>query len=230
MKGLGPLVAIRAPPRFPGPRDSFAENGPAGAALGLIDKRPRGQAGFRIGTAEGPARLSGWSRLLMCLSAFGSPRYGFKTKELSTTSRARAGPAWLGPRARQCSSHDYSCSRGPKGPTRCLEHLSSPSPLPATGEHATLGGRSCSFWGPHILCARDCLWGLCGPSVDDLHSPAQPSGSPAMREATTSCPGSSSLGCVLPCHLGPPEAWARGHPASWTARGTHPALARVILQ
>ena len=165
----------------------------------------------------------------MCLSAFCSPRYGFKTKELSTTSRARAGPAWLGPRARQCSSHDYSCSRGPKGPTRCLEHLSSPSPLPATGEHATLGGRSCSFWGPHILGAWECLWGLCGPSVDDLHGPAQPGGSPAKWEAITSSPGNSSLGRVLPCCHGPRAAWARGQSAAWTAGGTHPSLARVNL-
>src|SRR5574337_1813801 len=56
--------------------------------------------------------------------------------------RARQRP---GPGARRRTSHDDdSCSRGPKGPTRCPEHLSSPSPLSATGEHATLGC-SCSF-------------------------------------------------------------------------------------
>ena len=135
-------------------------------------------------------------------------------------------------RARRRSSHDSSCSRGPKGPTRCPEHLSSPSPLPATGEHATLGGggRSCSVRGPRLLGARDCLWGLCGPAVDDLHGPAQPGGSPAKWEATTSCPGSSSLGRALPCRHGPRAAWARGHPAAWTAGGTHPALAGVTLR
>ena len=136
---------------------------------------------------------------------------------------------WPGPRARWRSSHNYSCSGGPKGLTRCPEHLSSPLPLSATGEHATLGGHSCSFWGPHILGARDCLWGLCGPAVDDLRGPAQPSGSPAKWEATTSSPGSRSLGRMLPCLHGPRAAWARGHPAAWTARGTHPTLAGVTL-
>uniref|UniRef100_A0AC11EU18 Uncharacterized protein n=1 Tax=Ovis aries TaxID=9940 RepID=A0AC11EU18_SHEEP len=100
-------------------------------------------------------------------------------------------------RARRRSSHDSSCSRGPKDPTRGPEHLSSPPP-PATGEHATLGGPSCSVWGPRLLGARDCPWGLCGPALDDLHGPAQPGGSLAKWEATTSCPGSRSLGRELP--------------------------------
>ena len=55
MEGLGPLVALRAPPRFPGPRDSFAENGPAGAALSMADQRQGGQAGCRMGASEAPA-------------------------------------------------------------------------------------------------------------------------------------------------------------------------------
>nr|XP_042087286.1 double homeobox protein 4C-like [Ovis aries] len=91
-----------------GPRDAFAENGPAGAALGLTDQRPGGQAGCRMGAAQAPAR------------------YGFKTEELGTPAEPE--------RARRRSSHDSSCSRGPKDPTR--------------GEHATLGGPSCSVWGP----------------------------------------------------------------------------------
>nr|XP_042085464.1 double homeobox protein 4C-like [Ovis aries] len=37
-----------------GPRDAFAENGPAGAALGLTDQRPGGQAGCRMGAAQAP--------------------------------------------------------------------------------------------------------------------------------------------------------------------------------
>lgn len=38
-------------PHFPGPRDSFAENGPAEVALGLTDQRPGGRAGCRTGAA-----------------------------------------------------------------------------------------------------------------------------------------------------------------------------------
>ncbi|MXQ98191.1 hypothetical protein E5288_WYG021983 [Bos mutus] len=49
---------------------------------------------------------------------------------------------------------------------------------------------------------------VCGPAVDDLHHPAQPSGSPAKWEATVSSPGSSSLGRVLPCRHSPRAAWA----------------------
>uniref|UniRef100_A0A8B9X1T7 Homeobox domain-containing protein n=1 Tax=Bos mutus grunniens TaxID=30521 RepID=A0A8B9X1T7_BOSMU len=104
-----------------------------------------------------------------------------------------------------------------------------PSPLSATGEHATLGC-SCSFWGPHFLGARGCLWGLRGPAVDDLRGPAQPGGPPAKWEATASSPGSSSLGRVLPCRHGPRAAWARGHPAAWAAGDTHPAVAGVTLR
>ena len=152
-----------------------------------------------------------------------------KLKSSEPTAETKRARQWLGPRAKQHSSHDYSCSRGPKGLTRCPEHLSSPLPLSATGEHATLGGHSCSFWGPHILGARDCLWGLCGPAVDDLRGPAQPSGSPAKWEAITSSPGNRSLGRVLPCCHGPRAAWARGQSAAWTAGGTHPSLARVNL-
>ncbi|OZC05539.1 homeobox domain protein [Onchocerca flexuosa] len=43
-------------PHFPGPRDSFAENGPAELTLGLPDQRTGGQAGCRMGATEAPAR------------------------------------------------------------------------------------------------------------------------------------------------------------------------------
>ena len=42
-------------PHFPGSRDSFAENSPAGASLGLTDQRLGSKAGFRMGTTEAPA-------------------------------------------------------------------------------------------------------------------------------------------------------------------------------
>ena len=42
-------------PHFPGPTDSFAENGPAEVALGLTDQRPGGQAGCQMGAMEAPA-------------------------------------------------------------------------------------------------------------------------------------------------------------------------------
>ncbi|KAM7224884.1 hypothetical protein CapIbe_024022, partial [Capra ibex] len=105
-------------------------------------------------------------------------------------------------RARRRSSHDSSCSRGPKGPTRCPEHLSSPSPLPATGEHATLGGggRSCSVRGPRLLGARDCLWGspslqdalLAAPGIPGSPGPF-PGSSPVVAGAHPAFPGSPSL-------------------------------------
>ena len=51
------LWPVRATPLVSqGPRDAFAENGPAGAALGLTDQRPGGQAGCRMGAAQAPAR------------------------------------------------------------------------------------------------------------------------------------------------------------------------------
>ncbi|XP_070216130.1 double homeobox protein 4-like protein 4 [Bos mutus] len=80
---------------------------------------------------------------------------------------------------------------------------------------------------------------VCGPAVDDLHHPAQPSGSPAKWEATMSSPGSSSLGRVLPCRHSPRAAWdkrlaALGFPGSQgpfpefspVIAGAHPALHR----
>ena len=48
-------------PHFPGPRDSFAENGPAEVALGLTDQRPGGRAGCRTGAAAAPARWVIWT-------------------------------------------------------------------------------------------------------------------------------------------------------------------------
>ena len=126
---------------------------------------------------------------------------------------------WLGPRARRHIGHDYSCSRRLKGPTCCPEHLSSPSPLSATGEHATLG---CShfFWCSYFLGARDCLWGLCRPAVDDLPGPALLSGSLAKWKGTASPQVCSSLARMLPCWHRPFATWARGHPATYSLRHT----------
>ncbi|XP_055269275.1 double homeobox protein 4-like protein 4 [Moschus berezovskii] len=137
------------------------------------------------------------------------------SKPKSSSPPAERRGAWQrpGPRPRRRIGHNYSCSRGPKGPARCPEHLSSPSPLSSTGGHAALGC-SRSFGRPHLLGARDCLWGLCGPALDDLHGPAQPGGSQAKWEACTSSRESSSLGRILPCCHGPMAAWVKGHPAT----------------
>ena len=118
----------------------------------------------------------------MCLSAFCSPRYGFKTKDLSTPSRAQGDWECLGPRPRWRISDDYSCSRELKGPSHCPEHLSSPSHLSTTGEHAILG---CShtfghptFWVPGIASGvyvgQLLMIFMVQPSQVDL----QPSGKP----------------------------------------------------
>ncbi|XP_068823638.1 double homeobox protein 4C-like [Capricornis sumatraensis] len=170
-----------------------------------------------------------------------------KPKSSALPAEPKRACQWPAPRARWRSSHDYSCSGGPKGLTRCPEHLYSPSPLSTTGEHATLGGRSCSFWGPHILDARDCLWGLCGPAVDDLHGPAQPGGSPAKWEATTSsqvadpwaacspaftAPGQPGQGAILP--PGQPEAhiprWLESPYCEGTATPLEPQLHPTAFQ
>nr|XP_042087284.1 double homeobox protein 4C-like [Ovis aries] len=89
-------------PRIQGPRMRLQR--PCGSRLGLTDQRPGGQAGCRMGAAQAPAR------------------YGFKTEELGTPAEPE--------RARRRSSHDSSCSRGPKDPTRGPEHLSSLRPSP----------------------------------------------------------------------------------------------------
>ncbi|KAI4529760.1 hypothetical protein MG293_020438 [Ovis ammon polii] len=47
-----------------------------------------------------------------------------KLKSSEPTAEIKRAWQWLGPRARENSSHDYSCSRGPKGPTPCSELLS----------------------------------------------------------------------------------------------------------
>lgn len=150
----------------------------------------------------------------MCLSAFCSPRYGFRTEELGTTSRALGDLAVTGPKSQvahqpgvlQRSEGPYPLSTAPLLPFALLSHR-----------------RACHPWLQLLLWAcppsgcRFCLWGLCGPAVDDLHGPAQPCGSPAKWEATTSSPASSSLGRVLPCCHRPLAAWSRGHPATCTA-------------
>nr|XP_042087288.1 double homeobox protein 4C-like [Ovis aries] len=107
-------------------------------------------------------------------------------------------------RARRRSSHDSSCSRGPKDPTRGPEHLSSPPPLPATGEHATLGGPSCSVWGPRLLGARDCPWGSPSVQVALLAAPGIP-GSPGPFRG----PLLSSQGPTQPSRVTQPP---RGNP------------------
>nr|XP_042087285.1 double homeobox protein 4-like protein 4 [Ovis aries] len=48
-----PCPGCRATCGDPGAEDAFAENGPAGAALGLTDQRPGGQAGCRMGRRAG---------------------------------------------------------------------------------------------------------------------------------------------------------------------------------
>lgn len=62
-----------------------------------------------------------------------------KLKSLEPTAETKRARQWLGPRAKQHSSHDYSCSRGPKGPTRCSELLFPLLTLPTRGEHSTIG-------------------------------------------------------------------------------------------
>ena len=42
-------------PHFPGPRDTFSENGPAEVALGLTDQRLGSQVGCRMGAVHAPA-------------------------------------------------------------------------------------------------------------------------------------------------------------------------------
>ena len=217
---------MRAPPSSPRAKGLVCRKQPCRSRPG--PDRP--EAGRPGGLSNG--RGAGAGTVIWTFTTSDVPVCLFAPLGMVSKPKSSAPPAEP-ERARRRSSHDSSCSRGPKGPTRCPEHLSSPSPLPATGEHATLGGgggRSCSVRGPRLLGARDCLWGLCGPAVDDLHGPAQPGGSPAKWEATTSCPGSSSLGRARPCRHGPRAAWARGHPAAWTAGGTHPALAGVTLR
>lgn len=211
------------PPRLPGAEGCVCRKRPCGSRPG--PDRP--EAGRPGGLSNG--RRAGAGTVIWTVTTSDVPVCLFAPLGMVSKPESSAPPAEP-ERARRRSSHDSSCSRGPKDPTRGPEHLSSPSPLPATGEHATLGGPSCSVWGPRLLGARDCPWGLCGPALDDLHGPAQPGGSPAKWEATTSCPGSSSLGRELPCRHGPRAAWARGHPAARTAGGTHPALAGVTLR
>ena len=151
-----------------------------------------------------------------------------KPKSSAPPADPKRAQQWLGPKARWCIGHDYSCSRGLKGPTCCPEHLASPLPLSAIEEYASLGC-SCFFWGPHLLHPRDFLWCLCGSAFDDLPGRAHPSGALAKWEGTTFSLVCSSLAPVLPCWYCPLAMWARGHPAAWTAGDTHPAMARVTL-
>nr|XP_005902801.1 PREDICTED: double homeobox protein 4 [Bos mutus] len=62
-----------------------------------------------------------------------------KPKSSAPPAEPKWAQKWLGPKARWHIGHDYSCSRGLKGPICCPEHLSSPSPLSAIEEHASLG-------------------------------------------------------------------------------------------
>ncbi|XP_043742809.1 proline-rich protein 36-like [Cervus elaphus] len=87
-----------------------------------------------------------------------------KPKSSAPPAERKGAWQWPGPRTRRRIGHDRSCSRGPKGPTRCPQHLSSPWPLADTGEHATLGC-SRSFGRPNLLGARDCLWGAILPPL-----------------------------------------------------------------
>ncbi|KAG5206139.1 hypothetical protein JEQ12_017712 [Ovis aries] len=74
-----------------------------------------------------------------------------KLKSSEPRAEIKRAWQWLGPRARQNSSYDYSSSRGPKGPTRCSELLSPLSTLPTTGEHSTNGRGQIETQGPRGL-------------------------------------------------------------------------------
>ena len=62
-----------------------------------------------------------------------------KLKSSEPTAETKRARQWLGPRAKQHSSQDYSCSRGLKGHTCCSELLSPLLTLPTRGEHSTIG-------------------------------------------------------------------------------------------
>ena len=208
-----PLVAVQAPLISQGPgvrwQKMALQNSPWACQI-------RGRAARRGGEWVPRRRqhvdLDGHDFWCACLP-FAPLDMVSKPKSSAPPAERKGAWQWPGPRTRRRISHDRSCSRGPKGPTRCPQHLSSPWPLSDTGEHATLGcSRSCSrvpkgptrcpqhlsspwplsdtgehatlgcsrsFGRPHILGARDCLLGLCGPAVDVLRDPAQPGGSPA---------------------------------------------------
>ncbi|CAI9159203.1 unnamed protein product, partial [Rangifer tarandus platyrhynchus] len=174
-------------------------------------------------------------------SSDGNPRTSnpdMVSKPKSSAPPAERKGAWQcpGPRTRRRIGHDRSCSRGPKGPTRCPQHLSSPWPLSDTGEHATLGC-SRSFGRPHLLGARDCLWGLCGqplmffviqPSPMSLQPSEKPPPRPQVAVPWAACspadtaPWQPGPGAILPPLQ--PETHIRQRPESPVGEGTAPLL------
>ena len=52
----------------------------------------------------------------MCLSAFCSPRYGFKTKGSAPPVEPKQAWQWPSPRARRCIGHDYSSPEDQRAP------------------------------------------------------------------------------------------------------------------
>ncbi|XP_017901099.1 PREDICTED: double homeobox protein 4C-like [Capra hircus] len=156
----------------------------------------------------------------------------FQNRRARHPSRARAGPAAQQPR--------LLLLQRTEGPTRCPEHLSSPSPLPATGEHATLGGAAAAaapfgapaFWVPGtasgVCVGQPLMIFMVQPSPVAL----QPSGKPpppaqvavpwAARSPAVTAPGQPGQGAILP--PGQPEAHIPRWPGSPYGEGAAPPL------
>ncbi|XP_040091868.1 double homeobox protein 4C-like, partial [Oryx dammah] len=230
--------AVRAPPRFPGPRDSFAENGPAGAALGLTDQRPGGQAGCRMGAAEAPARRSGRSRLLTCLSAFCSPRYGFKTEELGTPQQSPSGPGngpAQGPGGAAATTTPAPEDRRAPPAVQSTSPPLRPSPPqesmpPLAAAAAPLGAPT--FWVPGtasgVCVGQPLMIFVVHPSPVPLQPGRKPPPPPQVAVPWAACspavtaPGQPGQGATLP--PGQPEAHIPRWPASPYGEGTAPPL------
>ncbi|KAI4540039.1 hypothetical protein MG293_009080 [Ovis ammon polii] len=145
-ESMPPSVAAAAPfvaPTFcvPGTASGVCVGHPL--MIFLVQPSPvaSGMAGSRKLGQRGPEKEDSHTLLL---------KQDMVSKLKSSEPRAEIKRAWqwLGPRARQNSSYDYSSSRGPKGPTRCSELLSPLSTLPTTGEHSTNGRGQIETQGP----------------------------------------------------------------------------------
>ncbi|KAM7224886.1 hypothetical protein CapIbe_024024 [Capra ibex] len=199
-----------------GPRDSFAENSPAGAALGLTDQRPGGQAGCRMGAAQAPV----W----------------FQNRRARHPQQSPSGPGGAAattppaPEDRRAPPAVQSTSP----PLRPSPPQESMPPSAAAAAAAPFGAPA--FWVPGtasgVCVGQPLMIFMVQPSPVAL----QPSGKPpppaqvavpwAARSPAVTAPGQPGQGAILP--PGQPEAHIPRWPGSPYGEGS-PSLQDALL-
>nr|XP_042085465.1 nascent polypeptide-associated complex subunit alpha, muscle-specific form-like [Ovis aries] len=206
------LAEGRASGHSAGPRDAFAENGPAGAALGLTDQRPGGQAGCRMGAAQAPAR------------------YGFQNRRARHPQQSPSGPGGAAattppaPEDRRTPPAVQSTSP-PLRPSPPQESMP-PSAAPA----APFGAPA--FWvpgtAPGVCVGQPLMIFMVQPSPGALRPsgkpppPAQVAGPWAVSSPAGTALGQPGQGAILP--PAQPEAHIPRWPGSPYGEGAAPPL------